>query len=74
MRENTFRKKYDNYIKSDPANKDLKRKAYTAVAAKVARVAYGLIKHGTDYRCFYETAVPSGKIPSPRAVEAALTS
>jgi len=64
MRENTFRKKYDNYIKTDPSNADLKRKAYTAVAAKIARVAYGLIKSGKDYRCYYDESIPSGKIPS----------
>lgn len=64
MRENTFRKKYENYIKADPDNPDLKRKAYTAVAAKMARVAYGLIKFEKDYRCYYESSVPSGKIPS----------
>jgi transposase len=74
MRENTFRQKYENYVRSDPANMDLKRKAYTAVAAKMARVAYSLIKTGTDYRCFYESAIPSGKIPSPTAVEALVTS
>jgi transposase len=70
MRENTFRKKSENYIKSDPKNKDLKRKAYTAVAAKVARVAYSLIKSESDYRCFHESAIPGGKIPSRMAVEA----
>ncbi|UCC40979.1 MAG: IS110 family transposase [Candidatus Aminicenantes bacterium] len=64
MCENTFRKKYENYIKADPGNPDLKRKAYTAVAAKMARVAYGLIKSEKDYRCYYESSVPSGKIPS----------
>ncbi len=74
MRENTFRAKYEHYIRSNPDNKDLKRKAYTAGAAKMARVAYSLIKTGTDYRCFYESAIPSGKIPSPGAVEALLTS
>lgn len=74
MRENTFRRKYENYIKTDPCDKDLKRKAYVAVAAKMARVTYGLIKSGTDYRCYHETAIPSGKIPSPRAVEAIMTS
>ena len=63
MRENTFRKKYENYIKIDPSNPDLKRKAYTAIAAKMARVAYGLIKSGNDYLCYYESAIPSGKIP-----------
>jgi transposase len=64
MRENTFRKKYENYIKADPGNPDLKRKAYTAVAAKIARVAYGLIKSECDYRCYYESSIPSGKILS----------
>jgi transposase len=70
MRENTFRRKYENYIRTDPGNKDLKRKAYVAVAAKLARVAYGLIKSGSDYHCFHESAIPGGKIPSARAVEA----
>jgi transposase len=51
MRENTFRKKYANYIKEDPTNANLKRKAYTAVAAKMARVVYSMIRHGTDYYC-----------------------
>jgi transposase len=62
MRENTFRKKYENYIKPDPQNPDLKRKAYTAVAAKIARVAYGLVKSGCDYRCYHESSIPSGII------------
>ena len=64
MRENTFRKKYENYIKADPSNPDLKRKAYTAIAAKMARVAHGLIKSERDYRGFFESSIPSGKIPS----------
>lgn len=74
MKENSFRRKYDNYVKRDPNNSDLKRKAYTAVAAKVARVAYGLIKTGTDYRRFIEAVEPSGRIPSQLAVEAISTS
>jgi len=64
MRENTFRKKFENYIKTDPQNPDLKRKAYTAVAAKIARVAYGLVKAGCDYRCYHESSIPSGIILS----------
>lgn len=64
MRENTFRRKYENVIKSDPQNPDLKRKAYTAVAVKIARVAYGLIKSGSDYRSYHESSVPSGIILS----------
>lgn len=53
MRENPFRKKYENYIKEDPKNADIKRKAYTAVAAKMAKIAYTLIKNETDYRCAF---------------------
>lgn len=74
MRENTFREKFEKSIRADPTSGDLKRKAYTAVAAKLARVAYSLVKYGTDYRCLYEAAIPSGRIPSLRAVEASLTS
>ena len=53
MRENPFRKKYQNYIKEDPKNADIKRKAYTAVAAKMAKIAYTLIKNETDYCCTF---------------------
>lgn len=54
MRENPFRRKYENYIASDPLDKDLRRKAYTAVAAKMARVAHRLVLGQTDYCCTYE--------------------
>lgn len=74
MKENSFRRKFDDYVRGNPNDPDLKRKAYTAVAAKVARVAYALIKTGTDYRRFIEAVEPSGRIPSPRAVEAVSTS
>lgn len=70
MTENSFRRKFEDYIRPDPKNADRRRKAYSAVAAKVARVAYALITTGTDYRRFPEGARPSGRIPSPRAVEA----
>jgi len=70
MRENSFRRKFEEYIRPDPNNPDRRRKAYTAVAAKVARVAYAMITSGTDYRRFPEATRPSGRIPSPRAVEA----
>jgi hypothetical protein len=70
MQQNSFRRKYEDYIRSDPKNPDRRRKAYSAVAAKVARVAYAMITTGTDYRRFPEATRPSGRIPSPRAVEA----
>jgi len=74
MRENSFRAKFERYMRTDPGNVDRKRKAYVAVAAKIARVAYALIRSGADYRCFPEVAVPSGRTRSARAVEAIPTS
>ncbi len=66
MRENSFRAKFERYMRSDPGNADRKRKAYVAVAAKIARVAFALIRSGADYRCFHEAAVPSGRTRSAR--------
>jgi transposase len=66
LHENTFRRKYASYIKADPQNADLKRKAYTAVAVKMARVAYSLIKTDTEYLCYWESSIPGGEIPSMR--------
>lgn len=74
MRENSFRAKYERYMRSNPGNPDRKRKAYVAVAAKIARVAYALVRSGADYRCFHEAAVPGGRTRSARAVEALPTS
>jgi len=74
MRENSFRAKYERYMRNDPGSADRKRKAYVAVAAKIARVAYALIRSGADYRCFHEVAVPSGRTRSAGAVEAISTS
>jgi transposase len=73
-RQNSFCQKFQDYIRRDPLNPDLRRKAYTAVAAKMARVVYAIIKTGTDYRRFPEATVPGGRIPSLRAVEAISTS
>ncbi|KKB60842.1 transposase [Robbsia andropogonis] len=70
LRENSFKDKYDRYIKSDPGNADLKRKALTAVCAKMARVAHGMIKTNRPYQRFFEQSLPSGSIPLCRAVEA----
>lgn len=73
IRENSFRAKYDRYVRSAPDDADLKRKALTAVAAKMARVAYGLIKKNQPYRCFFECSLPSGSIPLGTAVGAVTT-
>ena len=73
-RQNSFCQKFQDYIRRDPLDPDLRRKAYTAVAAKMARVVYAVIKTGTDYRRFPEATMPGGRIPSRRAVEAISTS
>ena len=74
MRENSFRDKYQRYIARSPEDADLKRKARTAVTAKMARVVYALIKHDCDYRQRFELGFPSGSTPLTRAVEAFGTS
>ena len=58
QRENSFRWKYEHYIRKDPGDADLKRKARTAVAAKMARVAHALIKRESDYRGYHEAGAP----------------
>ena len=62
QKENNFRDKYTRYIARDPDNPDLRRKALTAVTAKMARTAHAIIKSGKAYRPFYEGAVPGGRI------------
>lgn len=57
-RENSFRWKYEQYIRRDPDDPDLKRKARVAVAVKMARVAHALIKQGVDYRGYHEAGPP----------------
>jgi transposase len=74
MQQNSFRRKFEDYIRPDPKNADRRRKAYTAVAAKMARVAYAVVTTGNDYRRFPEATRPGGRIPSLGAVEAPVTS
>lgn len=74
MQQNSFRRKFEDDIRPDPQNADRRRKGYTAVAAKMARVAYAVVTTGTDYRRFPEATRPGGRIPSPGAVEALATS
>jgi transposase len=59
--ENSFRAKYARYIEKDRDSPDLKRKAMTAITAKMARTAHAVIKSGADYRPFVEEPVPSGR-------------
>ena len=61
QRENGFRHKFERYIARDRDNPDLRRKAMTAITAKMARVVHAVIKNGSDYRPFIEGRVPGGR-------------
>ena len=51
---NSFRDTFERSIAKDRHNKHLRRKAYTAIAAKMARTVHGIIKNGEPYRPFFE--------------------
>ena len=70
QRENGFRHKFERYIAKDRDNPDLRRKALTAITAKMARVVHAIIKSGSDYRPFAEGRVPGGRISFCGAVRA----
>ena len=74
LRESSIRDKYERYLAAGTATADRKRMAYTAIAAKMARITYAVIKTGRPYRGYYEHDLPSGSISLTRAVEAATTS
>ena len=42
-------------------NPDLRRKAYTAIAAKMARTIHAVIQSGEPYRPFFEGVSPGGR-------------
>jgi transposase len=74
MRENPFRDKYQRYVATAPDDADVKRKARTAVTAKMARVVHALVKTNCLYHPRFELGLPSGSTPLTRAVEAFGTS
>lgn len=69
--DNSFRAKYERYIAKDRDNADLKRKALTAITAKMARTAHAVIKSGSDYRPFFERSMPSGRTSLSKCREGA---
>jgi transposase len=71
QRENSFRDKFERYIARDRTNADLRRKALTAVTAKMARVVHAVIKGGTEYRPFFEGGGAKWKNPSQQCREGA---
>lgn len=70
QRENGFREKFERYFAKDRDSPDLRRKALTAITAKMARVVHAIVKTGSDYRPFLEGRVPGGRTPLRRAVRA----
>lgn len=54
QKTNSFRDKFERYIAKDLHNTHLRRKAYTAIAAKTARTVHRIIKNGEPYRPFFE--------------------
>jgi transposase len=71
QRDNGFRAKYERYIARDRDSADLKRKALTAITAKMARTAHAVIRTGSDYRPFFEGPMPSGRTSLSRCREGA---
>ena len=71
QRDNSFRAKFERYIAKDRDNADLKRKALTAITAKMARITHAVIKTGADYRPFIEEPMPSGRTSIRRSREGA---
>jgi transposase len=71
QRDNSFRAKYERYIARDRDNADLKRKALTAITAKMARTVHAVIKTGSDYRPFFEGPIPSGRTSLSKCREGA---
>ncbi|MBG0792444.1 IS110 family transposase [Methylocystis sp. H62] len=71
QRDNSFRDKFERYIARDRDNPDLKRKALTAITAKMARVVHAVIKSGSDYRPFIEGPAPGGRTSLSRSREGA---
>ena len=67
QRENGFRAKFGRYVAGDRHDPDLRRKALTAVTAKMARVVHALVKGGAGYRPFVEGPAPGGGTPLCRS-------
>lgn len=60
-RTNGFRDKFERYISKDRHNAHLRRKAYSAISAKMARTVHAVVKHGEPYRPFFEAGGPRRK-------------
>jgi transposase len=64
QRDNSFRNKLGRYVAGHADDADRRRKAMTALTAKMARVAHAVVKTGTEYRPFLERSDARWKDPS----------
>lgn len=62
--DNSFRDKLGRYVAGHADDADRRRKAMTALTAKMARVAHAVVKTGTEYRPFLERPGARWKDPS----------
>ena len=63
QRDNSFRDKLGRYVAGHGDDPDRRRKAMTALTAKMARVAHAVVKTGTQYRPFVERSDARWKDP-----------
>ena len=54
QRDNSFRDKLGRYVAGHADHANRRRKAMTALTAKMARVTHAVVKTGTEYRPFLE--------------------
>lgn len=64
QRDNSFRDKLGRYMAGNADDADRRRKAMTALTAKMARVAHAVVKTQTEYRPFLERSGTRWKDPS----------
>lgn len=64
QRDNSFRDKLGRYTAGHADDADRRRKAMTALTAKMARVAHAVVKTGAEYRPFLERPAARWKDPS----------
>jgi hypothetical protein len=65
LRESSIRDRYERYVAASPKSADQRRKAYTAIAAKMARITSAVVTTGGPYRSYFEYDLPGGSIPPP---------
>ena len=64
QRDNSFRDKLGRYTAGHADDADRRRKAMTGLTAKMACVAYAVVKAGTECRPFIERSDARWKDPS----------